>query len=326
MKNKYLYWLLYFGCAVVLFLGVAFWYLRYQDGRNVRGKYTFSNTRQNISRLGKITMITPENGEINIMRQGDKWIFKEAHDYFVNVEMLSEFYKMVNNSVIIAIDDKSSSEKFGLDLDKNNKPTLGTIVQTYDDEGKVLDSIILSSITDLNYNRYARLTNRPYIYTITEATGFSGLAESWLPYPLLGIPQDIVEALVWNSETYEKKNFKNLLQHSAKGRRVIHSLQFVGYEGLIPVMDFVEAYPEAKAHNIRVITATGLIYDMQVYFVEDSYWLKVTLASKKVSRREVPSFIQANQKYFDKWLFQLSDEQGALLYRTKLPKIERKKS
>ena len=308
MNTKYLYWLGCFCCVVVLFAALAFGYLRYQEGRNVRGKYTFSNTRQNISRLAKITMITPENGEINIVRQGEAWVFHEAHDYFANVEMLSEFYKMVNNSIILEVDSESSPDKFGLDLDADNKPKLGTIVRTYDDEGVLLDDVVLSSIADTHFHRYARLTNRPYIYTVTEAVRFSGSTEAWLPYPLFGIPLEVVESLVWNSETYTGKNFEKLLQHSAKGRRVLHALQFVEYQGLIPVMDFIEAYPEAKARNIRVITTTGLVYDMQVYYAEESYWLRVVLASTKVPRKAVPDFVRNNQKYFNKWLFQMTDE------------------
>lgn len=326
MKNKYLYWLGYFCCGVLLFLGTALGYLHYQEGRDVRGKYTFDKTRQNINRLTKITLTTPGSGEINIVRQGDTWVFKEAHDYFANVEMLSEFYKMVNNSIIIAVDDKSSADKFGLELDADNKPKLGTIVKTYDDEGELLDDIVLSSITDERYNRYAKLTKRPYIYTVTQAARFSGSVEAWLPYPLLGIPQEIVQSLTWNSQTYEEQNFENLLLHSAKGRQVVRSLQFIEYQGLIPVIDFVEAYPQARARNIRVTTIAGLVYDMQIYFVEDSYWLKVALGSTKVPRKVVPDFVRKNQKYFNRWLFQLTDEQGALLYWTKLPKIIRKKS
>lgn len=323
MKSKYLYWLGCFCGFVLVFAVAAFLYLQYHEGRNVRGQYTFVHTRQNINRLSKITLISRDSGEMNIVRQGDTWIFKEANDYFANVEMLAEFYKMVNNSIILTVDDETAPEKYGLQLNTKGVPEYAIIVRTYDDNGDLLDDIVLSKIYDDKRNRYARLTNRPYVYTVNNAARFSGMAESWLPYPLLNIRPETIDSLEWHDTFYNHQNFENLLQTSAEGREVVRSLQFVEYQGLVPVMDFIKAYPQARAQNIRVITTVGLVYDMQVFYVENSYWLRVVLASAKIARKAVPDFIRNNQKYFDRWLFQLTDEQGALLYHTTLPTVRR---
>ena len=95
MKNKYLYYAGVFCCAVVIMLLGVFGYMKFQEGRNVRGQYTFDNTRKNISRLSRISLITPESGEINIIREGNTWKFKEAASYFANVEMLYVFYTLI---------------------------------------------------------------------------------------------------------------------------------------------------------------------------------------------------------------------------------------
>lgn len=326
MKNKYLYFAAYFCGAVILLAVLAFEYMQYQQGRNVRGQYTFANTRQHISELARIKIITALDGEINIIREDNVWRFKEANNYFANVEMLSEFYKMINNSIILTVSDKMSPEQIGLAINKDGKPNSGTIVETYDTQGQLLDSLVLADFVDVDDHRYARLTNRPYIYMINGAVRFSGRAETWLPYPLLSIPQNIVEEFVWNGETYNRYYFEKLLQHSAKGRMVMQILRFIEYQGLTTTLDFVKAYPMAKSKKIKVVTIAGLIYNLYVYHAEGTYWLKVTLSSTKVPHKEVIPFIKNNQKYFDKWMFQLNDQQGAMLYRLDLPTVKKKKS
>lgn len=322
MKNKYLYYAGVFCCAVVIMLLGVFGYMKYQEGRNVRGQYTFDNTRKNISRLSRISLITPESGEINIIREGNTWKFKEAASYFANVEMLSEFYKMVNNSIILSVTTDSDLQKY--DLQTDGDKNISTIIRTYDDENQLLDALVFAPVVDVDNQRYARLENRPFVYTINATERFSGNAESWLPYPLLSITQNIVEEFEWNGEVYNRHYFEKLLQHSAKGRAIMQILQFIEYYGLTTAKDFVHAYPMARARKAKVVTIAGLVYNLYFYRVEGDYWIRIKLTSTKVPHKEVPAFIRNNSKYFDKWIFRLTEEQGRLLYDLDLPTVKRK--
>ena len=100
MNKKYIRRAFVFLCFAVLVFVAALWYRNGIEAGQVRGKYAFIQTRNNIRSLQRIQMTTAESGEINVYRKGEDWHFKEAKDYFINVNRLADFYNMVNNSLV----------------------------------------------------------------------------------------------------------------------------------------------------------------------------------------------------------------------------------
>jgi len=78
--------------------------------------------------------------------------------------------------------------------------------------------------------------------------------------------------------------------------------------------EFEQNFAQIKPRHLEVETVVGLIYALDIYKVADTYWLGVTLKSRRVVQKDVPEFIAENQKYFKDWIFQLSDEGGKILY------------
>ena len=140
MNKKYIEGVVLFVLLALFVLGGAWLYSRNKEGSNLRGKYTFAETRDKINYLGSIKMVSPENGEITIYRLEDgSWRFKEAKEYFVNEEMLAAFFKMIKSSIILsAVQPKGDfAEKNNLTAEK------GILLKTYDYDGKLLDDVIL---------------------------------------------------------------------------------------------------------------------------------------------------------------------------------------
>lgn len=312
MSKKYILGVVLFVFMALFILGGAWIYSRYEQQSNVRGEYAFAATRDKISYLGRISITTPQNGEINIYRVSDgSWRFKEAKDYYINENMLASFYRMVKNSVIVTV--KSSDEDF---LDKNDlNAGKGTEIRTYDFDGKLLDYVILGKRAAEQHLVLARNGINPlYAFGISSVDDFSGLAQAWIPYPLLNIKTSEIKAVTINGKKTDYQEFNSLLQHSGAWRNFARALDFLDYQGLTFKSDLADLPPETKIRQIDVLMLTGMFYKLTVLNVSDAYWLVVSMDAKKVFLAEAINVAAENYKYYADWVFQLSDEQGKALF------------
>lgn len=311
MNKKLLIWAFCFAFAAALFCGGAWVYQHSKNNALVRGEFAFAETRNNLKRLGHVQMITPDSGEINLYRRDGLWYFKEAKDYFVNVERLADFFKMMNTAMVERVIDENVNE-----IHQNGlEPQSGTILKTYDLDGKLLDDVIIGKRTDKN-SAFVRSTKTPkYFYIVSSVGAFSGQPMDWVPYPLLSIEHNLIHFLVINGRKLNRAKVEERILRSPAMRRLILALQYMDYVGLINRKDLLEdktITPEKK--TIKVGVVGGLIYDMDIYRVKGTYWIGITLRADKIARREVRPFVEQNQKYFSDWLFQLDNEQGKILF------------
>ncbi len=319
MFNKY--WKIITVSTVLLTSLTAYslWYIKQKAGLNLRGQYIFSQTKENISTLQKIKLTTPDTGEINIYLKDDGvWHFAEAADYFVNPEQLSAFYYMINNAVITAIDKNSDFTKTELLIPSSaSRQGEGTLVETYDSDGNLLDKIIIGKTLADNDYHFARNPKYPYTYTISSVRGFSGNADAWIPFPLIQLPVNALENIKLTEDTLSAQTLQTYLPRSLKLRKFVSSLTYLGYTGIAYKKDFNEDFSDVTPHQITVETSLGLIYVLNIYKPEpDEYWLTVKLEHTKIPQKDVIKFVQENQKYFENWIFNLDTAQGKLLYNS----------
>lgn len=312
MNKKYIRRaLIFFGIALLFFCG-ALWHQRYVTAGQVRGQFVFEQTRNNIRRLAKIKMTTPENGEINIYYKNGDWLFKEAKDYFANVHRLSEFYNMANNSLIEAVRPAATAEL----NDKNLTVETGTKIVTYDMADQVLDELIIGKHSN-GASAYAyNPQNKGYYYIISDVGSFSGKAEDWVPYPLLTIDERMIKAVKTEKIVLDRAQIEQLQTQSQPAiQKMLSVLSFIGYDGVSVKSELLsDEAQNIQPHKIEIIMAGGLIYEFEIYEIEDLYWLSIKLKADKIVYKDVPSFIDNNQKYFADWLFLMNTRQGKTLY------------
>jgi hypothetical protein len=311
MSKKYLWFALVFSLVSFLFCGGVWLYQKSQTEDLMRGEYAFIASKNNLRQIGRIQMITPENGEINIYRRDGLWYFKEAKDYFANVERLSTFFKIVNEALIERSDAVSAADLHHMELDEN-----GMILRTYDLNNQLLDAVVLGARLDKDsiYMRPEKSNDR--VYLIGPVGAFSGHPMDWIPYPLLAVNYDRIEKLIIRRHLLNREKIEKRIISSPAMRQFILTLKYVDYSGLVYKEDVLEDNTlSVEMHPIEVVMDNGLIYALNVYRVqENSYWLGITLKADKISRAEVGPFIAQNQKYYADWLFQLNDEQGRILF------------
>lgn len=311
MNKKYFIFAFIFVCLALALSWGAWQHSRQNKELSYSGTAAFGKTKNKLSYLGHIRISSATYGEINLYRQDGLWHFKEAKDYFTNHEQLNNLFEMFNSAIIISADttDKKSLGKHGLD------DATGILLQSYALDGTLLEQTIIGNKTRQN-TCYARVPERPDVYyQISNCIRFTGNPEDWIPYPLLSIPHHLIQRIksprieLYHDEIY------GVILNSTELRRIILTLGSVNYQGII----YKEELPSAEelpleTNQIEVEMADGLMYVLNVHKIDDEYWLEVQLKTGKVARQKVLQMIEKNQQYFDKWLFQLNDYDGNLLF------------
>ena len=311
MIKRYVRQALAFLAITALLFGGAMWHRRHISAGQVRGQFAFEQTRDNIRQLGKIQMTTAEGGEVNIYYQNGDWFFKEAKDYFINVRSLSEFYNMANNSLIEAVRPANEADL----KDKQLTSESGTKIVTYDVAGNVLDEMIIGKhLTGASAYAY-NPKSQDYYYIISDVGAFSGAPTDWIPYPLLTIDERMLRVIKTEKNTLSRMQINQMSAADSGMQRVLDVLSFISYDGVSVKSELLSNEARnIKPRKIKITMVGGLIYDFEIYKIEDLYWLGVTLKTDKVAHKEVPSFVKNNQKYFADWLFLMNTRQGRILY------------
>lgn len=311
MNKKYIEGVVLFVLLALFVLGGAWLYSRNKEGSNLRGKYTFAETRDKINYLGSIKMVSPENGEITIYRLEDgSWRFKEAKEYFVNEEMLAAFFKMIKSSIILsAVQPKGDfAEKNNLTAEK------GITLKTYDYDGKLLDDVILGGKIGEDRGWLIRPDKASYAYTVSEVNGISDLPQNWLPYPLLSIDTESVKSVTVDGEKIDYDGFKRKIKRSAAWRNLFRNLNFLEYFGLTFKSDLADLPDYAQIRRIDVKMLNGMIYKLTAIYVDDSYWIVISMDADNVFMAEAVEVAASTYRYYADWVFRLSDEQGRTLF------------
>ncbi|MBO6281073.1 MAG: DUF4340 domain-containing protein [Alphaproteobacteria bacterium] len=319
MNKKNLKIVVIFIFIMFIALGGVLWYRYVTNTERMRGQYTFTRVRQEIKNIGKIVMTTPRSGTVTVYRDHDVWRFKEASDYFVNMKMLSNFYTMINGSVITSV-QKAPSEllkKHNLLAaeESDNGDGEGTEVAVYDNDGQLLDDIILGD-RDSNDETFvfARPKGKNYIYVVSNIGRFSGEAQAWIPYPLLQVLNQHIESIDVDGVSLNRQQLTKLTYDSIRIRKMLDCLAFLNYQGIAKKDDFFASAKDVRPKQIIFNMIGGLIYVFRIYSVNGDYWLGIDLKTASLAHKEIAPFVENNQKYFSDWVFQLFDDEGEILY------------
>ena len=313
MNKKHIFIIVGFVLLSMILLPVGYRFYKQYKEQNLRGEYAFSTTRQNIRRLAGVEINSAENGTVSLRKKDSVWHFVQASDYFANSEAVAELYKMINTAVISSVVPADfAKQKLLTENETKNAAQRGVEIKTYDSDGVLLDSAVISK-QDKSDQYILRYEGGHYTYLIS--SGFEAMEkpQTWVPYPLLSVlPEHILQIKSAErsiSAAYIRQNAtRNLFLQN-----LLMNLQLVEYDGIIKKTDAPEVQNLVPRHW-QIVTPVGLIYDLNIYKDSLIYWLEIGLSSVKIPHKEVPEFIQNNQRYFDQWFFMLNDLQGELFY------------
>ena len=305
-KRYFMAVLLFVLSALVCFVGAVVYYQN-QESAQVRGHYALAQLRAQIPLMAHISITTPQNETVSLYRQGDYWHFREAADYYVNNDTLAAFYEFVNNSTIVdvvpATDEQISRLK------------LGTQIIITDDAKQVLAHFWLARKANVDGTIDMLPQNSQYIYRVSRAKTFFGAVAAWVPMPLLQLDNTRITGIDFNEEYINGEVLAEVKQEFDFMRKLSDVLAFTLYDGIVQKQNFETAYPEIKPQTLKVHVSGGLIYRLQIYAADNSYWLAIDVSTERIARNEAVLAAQSLQRFYADWLFELNAEQGPILYQ-----------
>ena len=300
MNKKYLFVI----CSMIvisvssLLLGLK--HLEEKTVSEMLGANTFINTKNNLFKLGRIVITNSNQEQINLYYDGN-WYFEEAADYFVDENAMRNLFNAVNDSVLVENAEPIKAE------DTFN-------IKTFDNEGNLLDDINFAN-NDMSYVKYAGKKNW---YKASNLGDISFNPTDLLPYPLLSVPEEFISAVNINNHYATKSALDEIKPFNENISSFFDALKSIDYIGIISEELFVEDYASAPSKEIKLYLMGGLNYRLQVYKADEVYYLKIMPERELIARTEVNAIIKTKKMYYNGWLFQLSDEQGKLLYEISL--------
>jgi hypothetical protein len=306
MNKKYI--LAAFIFALLAFIGL-YSVVSYQNQNTIsaRGHYTLEHLRPQIPLMSHIRLQNSDEEEINLYHRGNLWHFHEAADYFVNNETLAAFYDFINNSTITDI-QKASAEKIA-DLKKQS-----TEVRIFDDSENLLAHFWLAEKTNRDKTRNMLMPESNHIYTVSRARTDFGSADAWVPMPLLQIPYDDITGIDFDEQYINGQALEVARKQFDFIKDLTNALGYTLYEGIVARSDFLQAYPDLEPQTIKVHLFGGLIYRLDTYAVDGTYWLSITISTERIVRTPVVKVADSLKPFYADWLFQLTDEQGKIIY------------
>jgi hypothetical protein len=307
MNKKYILAAFIFALFAFIGLYAAVSYQKHQNAISARGHYVFEQMRSQIPLMSHIRLQNSDEEEINLYHQGDLWHFREAADYFVNNETLAAFYDFINNSTITDI-QKASDEQI---TEFGNQ---STEIHILDDNENVLAHFWLADKINPDKTRNLLMSDSKYIYTVSRARTDFGATDAWVPMPLLQIPYDDITGIDFDEQYITGQALEIARKQFDFIKDLIDALGYTLYDGIITRANFLQAYPNLKPQSIKVHLFGGLIYQLDTYAVDGSYWLSITIATERIVRTPVMKLANSLQPFYADWLFQLTDEQGKIIY------------
>ena len=305
-KNFLIILILLILSSVILF--TSFIYIQKQHEKNLRGTYTFSNTKDNIHIMKTIKIKNNENEELTIYREKDVWKIKEAADYYVNPHILVNFYDMIHNSIITTV----------LEEEYNDETENKTIIETYSEDNNLLDRIILGKEAENKKYKYAVINNNSISYLINNTEKFSSDLYDWVPHPLLRLPYQDISFLEIDGKKINKNILEKILPYYEEIAKGLKFFSYMTYESIIKKEDIFKIIPQDKPHNITITISSGIMYSFDIYKTGDLYLISITLNTTRIPRKEANEFVKNNQPYYSDWLFAINSDIGSILYNLTL--------
>lgn len=275
------------------------------------GNYLFEQTNLEGTEIKKIIVKT-KNMQATLFYQDQFWRIKEADGYYADLVSINRLFQDINQAKIEAEvkDIKQTEDVFA------DKGTFEII--TYNDQGKLLDNIFIGQKHD-KY-KYAKSATSSQIYLVSGSFELANKLYYWLQQPLLSLRPDSISSVIIHTERGQQVAFRpedNSPFYNLKQEKInINPLldKFV----LFSFIDVKKAentpLKDMKPEKILVLfTKSGLIYGIEIYQLEDKYWVKIDLSISKLPTKSASEYIKGSRFLYQGWYFKIDSITGKYL-------------
>ena len=306
----------------ILAVGMAFFVISQKNlttQETPLGNFVFEKTNQEGTEINKIIFKQPKL-QISLYYENKFWHVKEADGYFADLVTVNKLFQDINTAKIEGMATDISPLEAGLDLsDKQG----GVEIQTYNRQGKLLDSVIIGR--SKNSFLYAKFSNEPQIYLISGDFELPDKLRYWLQQPLISLSPENVESVILQNKTGQqiayrlspRSEFYDLRQ------RPINLIPLLDKFVLLTFSDVkqLQNTPLGSLKPDKIIALfpySGLIYGIEIYQIDEDFWIKVDLSITKLPTKFASDYIKDSLFLYQNWGFKIDKNLGQYLLKYKI--------
>lgn len=262
--------------------------------------------RLRISRNGKSLSFELDN---------NFWLLKEADYYYADFNVLNSLFQDFNNAVYFSSRPFSPKalQESGLDDEQ------GILLETFSGE-KPLDKVIIGKTINNGKLSFVRPAGSNEIWLTNGRYNLPEEAYSWLIQPILEFSPQLVEEVrvsgadsEWKlSRTGRRFPFFDESQNPVNPQILLERFNFLIAEDVRAAQNFDESlFPGRR--KITLTAFEGLIADVDLFYDNAEYWVKISLLPARLPTAAVNAYIKDNAFRYDHWYFKIPAAAGRVL-------------
>lgn len=283
------------------------------------GDYVFENTNKEGTDVKKIIIKKP-NLQISLFYENKFWHVSEADGYYADLVTINKLFQDINTAKIEAMATNVSTKEAEI---KESDIILGTEIQTYNAKGKLLDSIIIGK--KKNNFFYAAKKGEEQIYLISGAFDFPNCLHYWLQQPLISIYPENIESIILQSNTGQQlayrlskqSPFYNIKQQEVNITPLLEKFALLMFNNVKQIKNTpLNSLTPDKI--VVLFPYSGLIYGVEIFKIEEDYWLKVDLSITRLPTKLASDYIKDSLFLYEGWAFKIERNLGKYLTNYKI--------
>lgn len=313
---------LIFGLLLALLSAFgAYWTIREQnvetDNSSV-GSLFFEETAKDGLSINKIIVKMPQM-QATLYLDGKFWRIKEADDYYAGLITINGLFNAINEAKILSVVKQKITSDMQLAYPENKEtPAAGISIQTFNKNGVKVDDVIIGANQDGHY--YARYANSDTPMLISGNFALPDRLHYWLQQPLMMLSEKSVETVIMQSETGQQLAFRqdatspfyNLQQQETNISAFLEQFSSLGFVS-VKASENTPLADELPKKAIVIFLESGLIYGVEVYENEDSYWVRINLSTTSLPTKLASDYIKNSSFLYKNWFFKIDSSIGKFL-------------
>ena len=305
----------------VLSVSLVLWSIREQNvnaDQTDIGNLFFEETAKDGLNITKIKIKT-QKMQATLYREDKFWHVKEADGYYAGLVITNSLFNTLNEAKIQSVIRKGITSDMQLAFPENkDTPSAGISIQTFNNSGAKINDVIIGAEDDGFY--YARYADSSTPMLISGDFNLPERLDYWLQQPLITLSERSVETIITQSETEQQFAFRrepaspfyDLNQKEINISTFLEQFAALNFTS-VKISENTPLKDALPKKAIVIFTESGLIYGIEVYEYETSYWVRINLSTTSLPTKLASDYIKDSSFLYKDWFFKIDDSIGKFL-------------
>lgn len=297
----------------LLFAITAILTTNYKYPEQTQGRLLFARSYQEGSRVNHIEI--SQGGHKTTLKNSDGyWRVSQMADYYANPQLTAQLLTNLNRAVYLMQHADTTQHLNDTGLEQNQVLSIRTF-----SGDQLIDDVNIGTRTANGLN-FVRIPLNGEIWLADGNWHFPADPASWIIQPVLELPIDMVEKIKIHHQIFFRNSPYQTFMDSNENKNYLENcLENFSW---LPAESVSRENISSSPETFEVTTFDGLIFLLNLYHQNDSYWLSVTLSTSPLPTSAVSAYISDNAFLYDGWYFKIPAAAGKALSGCKLTRRE----